>query len=154
MKNWPPRFFDKSSKCSDDCEQEGGDWIPQNCLSSGHKKWGGLGTTHGAWSPLSHRSSCEQSDQTRGRGNKKEEKFLGDNLYPVCSSDPWPGSDQTRAHHANIQQEAGTMMPSPAWGHAALAAGWPIIYQGLLPPRSYFRNFTTLGPGGPHQTMT
>ena len=40
MKNYPPPiFFDKSYNCSDDSEKEGGgDWIPQNCLSSAHKE--------------------------------------------------------------------------------------------------------------------
>ena len=87
MKNDPPpRFFDKSYKCSDDGEREGGDWIPQNCLSSAHKE---VRTTHGPWSPLTHHSS----QSCRG---EQEEKFLGDNLYPgrLATADPWPGCDQ------------------------------------------------------------
>ena len=68
MKNDPPpRFFDKSYKCSDDGEREGGDWIPQNCLSSAHKE---VRTTHGPGhhSLITHHRAVEGNKRRNSSG--------------------------------------------------------------------------------------
>ena len=102
--------------------------------------------SEGAWGPHmgpGHHSviahHVNRATRPEGGGTRKRRNSWG----IICT----PSAHLTPGLALIIQQEAGTM-PSSAWGHAALAAGcWPIIYPGLL-PRSYFRNFTTLGPGG------
>ena len=53
------------------------------------KKWG----DH-TWGLVTTQSSLISWTQGDGGNKKQEIPWAEDNLYPVCPSDPWPGSDQ------------------------------------------------------------